>query len=161
MAVVIGVPQWRGNSEVYRAVKLHKNGADFSDYFEGQAVFGGMEENGDAVAHSTFAANKGDQILMGFIHDINVDSGTATLIRSVEGVTLPATTAASVAPGEAISIDLATGKIGTGAAGERLTNATCIRNNNVYGVNGKTGAAVDNCINIRTNGAIEDLGPVA
>lgn len=161
MAVVIGVPHYRGNSEVYRAVKLFKNGADFTDYFEGQAVFGGPKIDDDQYVYSTFATNKGSQQLIGFIHDINVDSGTATLIRSVEEVTIPATDAASIAPESAISINLTTGKIGTGAAGERLTNAVCVKNENVFGVNGKTGAAVSNCINIRTNGAIEDLGDVA
>lgn len=160
MAVVIGAPHHRGNSEVYRAVKLFRNGAKFDDYFEGQAVFDGPLTNDDATVYSTFAANKGYQVLIGFIHDINVDSGTATLIRSAEGVTLPGLPALP-GDGDAVSIDLATGKIGSGAVGERLTNALVIKVEGVFGANGKTGEAVEDCVNIRTNGAIEDLGDVA
>lgn len=160
MAVVIGVPHWRGKSEVYRAVKLFKNGADFNDYFEGQAVFDGPMVGDDATVYSTFATNKGFQTIVGFIHDINVDAGTATLIRSVEGVTLPAL-ATKPSESDAVSINLQSGKIGSGLAGERLINSIVIKVDGVFGVNGKTGAAVDNCVTIRTNGAIVDLGDVA
>lgn len=156
MAHVIGLPLQRGNSEVYRPVKLHNDGQGFVTYFEGQAVYGGESADKDTKVYPTFGAEQGDGVLFGFILDINRKSGTATLCRAVEDVALPVLSA-GLSSGDSVSIDLATGKIGTGAPGERLINAVCV-GTGVNGVEGKTGKAVT-CVRIRLP-ALMDLGDV-
>lgn len=160
MAHVIGIPLYKGNSESIRSVKLYSPNADFSAYFEGQAVFGGFSADGDAMAFPTFGAVGAgdDDRILGFIMDINRKSGVASLVRAAEAVVLPGSDA-KPEPGDSISIDLNTGKIGSGAVGERLTNGVCV-SNNVSGVDGKTGKAVDDCLMIRFP-ALADLGAVA
>lgn len=157
MPNVIGLPIHRGNSDSYRAVKLHKVAEGFTDYYEGQAVFGGMTADKDAKVYPTFGAETGDGVLFGFICDINRKAGTATLARAAETVVLPCK-GPGLAAGESVSVDLTTGKIGTGAAGERLTNATVV-SIDVTGVDGKTGAAVAPCVMIRMP-PLMDLGNV-
>lgn len=159
MAHVIGLPLHRGNSDIYRVVKLHKVAEGFTDYFEGQAVFGGISTDKDAKAYPTFGAETGDGVLFGFILDINRKAGTATLCRAAESVVLPSTSEVGLAGGDSVSIDLATGKIGTGAIGERLTNAVVV-STDVTAVDGKTGKAVAPCVMIRLP-ALMDLGDVA
>lgn len=158
MGHVIGIPLYKGNSENIRSVKLYSPNADFSGYFEGQAVFGGFSVDGDAMAFPTFGAAGGDDDrLMGFIMDINRKAGTASLVRAAEAVVLPGS-AAKPEPGDAISIDMATGKIGSGAVGERLTNGVCV-SNTATGLDGKTGKTVSDCVMIRFP-ALVDLGSV-
>lgn len=159
MPHVIGLPLYRNNSDIYRPVKLHKVAEGFTDYFEGQAVFGGISADKDAKAYPTFGAQQGDGVLFGFILDINRKAGTATLCRAAESVVLPATAEAGISAGDSVSIDLATGRIGTGAIGERLTNAVVV-STDVSAVDGKTGKAVTPCVMIRLP-ALMDLGDVA
>lgn len=158
MANVIGVPRSKGNSESMIGVKLYKQ-ADtaWAGYFEGQAVFGGDEE--ETTVHPTF----GDQglgatgNLIGWIFDINRKAGTATLIRAAEDVALPAVAGHALEAGVNVKIDLATGKIAAAAdAAARYTNGYVVSPNG-DAVDGKTGAAVANCVRVRF-GALEDLG---
>lgn len=157
MANVIGVPRTKGNSESLIGVKLYKqSGTAWGGYFEGQAVFGGDEE--ETTVHPTFG-EQGDATgnLIGWICDINKNAGTATLIRAAEDVALPAVAGHALVPGQNVKIDLATGKIAAAAdAAARYTNGYVVSANG-DAVDGKTGQPVANCVRVRF-GALEDLG---
>lgn len=161
MPNVIGIPRTKGNSESLIGVKLYKQAATaWNGYFEGQAVFGGNEE--ETTVHPTFGDQGLDATgnLIGFICDINRKAGTASLIRAAEDVALPAVAGHGLVGGTNVKIDLATGKIAAAAdALARYTNGYVVSPNG-DGVDGKTGAAVPNCVRVRF-GALEDLGTEA
>lgn len=160
MADVIGAPRTKGNSESLIGVKLYKqSGTAWAGYFEGQAVFGGREE--ETTVHPTFG-DQGEATgnLIGWIYDINKNAGTATLIRAGEDVTLPAAASHGLVAGDNVSVDLTTGKIAAATdTAARLTNAYVVNPSN-GAVDGKTGLAVANCVRVRF-GALEDLGTPA
>lgn len=162
MANVIGLPMYRGNSEVYRAVRLAfitADSAGFSGYFEGQAVNGSDgSDSKEETVYPTFGAQTGSGKVIGFLVDINKKAGTATLIRATEGVVLPCEDATLVA-GDPVTINKTTGKIGNGGVGEVLTNGEVVRDGIVPAVDGKTGAAAGNACWVRF-GALQDLGAV-
>lgn len=162
MANVIGLPMYRGNSEVYRPVRLAfitAGSAGFSGYFEGQAVNGSDgSDSKEETVYPTFGAQIGSGKVLGFICDINRKAGTATVIRATEGVVLPCADATLVA-GDPVTIDKATGKIGNGTVGEVLTNGEVVRDGVVPAVDGKTGKAAGNACWVRF-GALQDLGAV-
>lgn len=162
MANVIGLPMYRGNSEVYRAVRLAfitAGDAGYSGYFEGQAVNSSDgSDSKEETVYPTFGAQLGSGKVIGFLVDINKKAGTATLIRATEGVVLPCADSSLVA-GDPVTINKTTGKIGNGGVGEVLTNGEVVRDGIVPAVDGKTGAAAGSACWVRF-GALQDLGAV-
>lgn len=157
MANVIGIPRVKGNSESMRGVKLFRDPSTaYSAYFEGQAVFG--SEAAEDTVYPTFGANQGSGNLIGFICDINRANGFATLVRAGEDVVLPAVANHGLVAGDNVTIDLTTGKIDSASAlTPRYTNGFVSRVQGLDGRDGKTGAAVADCVMVRF-GALEDLG---
>lgn len=145
MAHVIGLPLSRGNSDIYKAVKLD---GDLSAYFEGQAVsWSGLET-------VTNAATAGK--VVGFVIDINRKSGFATLVQAANDVMLPVT--GSVTAGTAMAIDPTSKKVCAPGAGKIGTNGM-ITGPAAMAYDGKSGALV-NCARVRF-GMFEDQGALA
>lgn len=141
MAHVIGLPLHRGNSEIYTPVKLS---GDATGYFEGQAVSWAA----DGVVGQPVAGK-----VVGFVIDINVKSGYATLIQAVNDTMLPVEGA--IVAGTRMAIDAVTKKVCAAGAGKIATNGF-FSGPAAMAIDGKTGALV-NCAKVRF-GFFEDQG---
>lgn len=145
MAHVIGLHLIKGNSNVSHGVKL-KAGQTFK---EGEAV--AIESFDPIVVAKLVAGNK----FGGYLCDICKDSGIANLVVASAALPLPAGSGWAV--GDAVSVSLTTGMIGTGAVGERGTNGIVVDASTKV-IDGKTGIESDGVV-IRF-GMAEDLGAI-
>lgn len=145
MAHVIGLHLYKGNSNI----------SHWAGIKQGQILTEGM-----AVQVTSFDPMVVEKLVTGgkfagFVCDVYKDANTCNLVVASAGLPLPAGAGWTV--GEQVSIDLTTAIIGTGAVGERKTNAT-ILDGAARVIDGKTGVESDGVV-IRF-GMAEDMGNV-
>lgn len=117
MAYMIGGDLYKGNSNISYGVKL-KAGQTFKE---------GMGVKLVAMDEAEVELMSAGGMFAGFIRNINADARTADLVKASAGLALPCDSAAAWAIGENASIANATSFIGSGAPGERKTNARIIQ----------------------------------
>lgn len=161
MAHVIGIPLRKGNNQEIISCEITANGTARADITEGMAV--AIQSGSLKPVVTTLATLPSDFI--GFIFDINPVTFQASLIRAADLVCLPSADASALSAGDALTVNSLTGLID--AAGDTVLNgiiadsATGVYPNfNTDGVNGKTGAAVADCV-LASFGSGRSLAPVA
>lgn len=145
MAHVIGLHLIKGNSNISHGAAI-KQGQTLT---EGMAVQ--ITSFDPLVVEKLVTAGK----FAGFVCDVNKDANTCNLVVASAALPLPA--GAGWTMGKAVSINLTTAIIGTGAVGERKTNAYIV-DDACRVINGKTGVESDGVV-IRF-GMAEDMGNV-
>ena len=146
MPRVIGIPLSKGNGEEVVSVQIIDT--DIDAMFEGRAVamVNGTPVSGEKVVGVDLTTG-----FYGFIMDINKCSGTASVVRSANGVYLPSNGGTGFASGDAVTIDESTGLIDP--SGGLITNGVIDLAGATEGLDGKTGEKVTDCVSIRISGA--------
>ena len=146
MARVIGIPLSKGNGE--DVIAGHIIEADLVGAFEGQAIYmvDGSPVSGEHELSTVATAGS----FYGWALDINRCTGYCSVLRSADTVYLPSSGGAGFTIGDAVTIGVS-GLIDP--AGLIITNGVIVLAGATQGVNGKTGAAVTDCVCIRISGA--------
>lgn len=147
MAHVVGIPIKKGNNQEVISCIIAE--ADRVGITEGMAV--GLISGGVGVSVGKIGAA---QPFAGFIMDINPNTFTASLVRSADLVCLPSASAAALAAGDPVNVNIATGLIDATAVGAGNVLLQGIIEDSgpaTAGVNGKTGVAIADCVLVSFN----------
>lgn len=161
MAHVVGIPVRKGNNQEIISCEITANGDARQVITEGMAV----SLHSGSIKPVVNKLSVAPESFIGFIFDINPNTFQASLVRAADLVCLPSADRGALAAGDPLVVNSVSGLID--AAGDVVLNGFIADSDagappafSTDGVNGKTGAAIPECV-LASFGSGRSLAPVA